>query len=274
MNNIFKLLVRILIKQKRLLIFSVVSLSISLCLVILASTYYNYETSCDKHQSNFNTIKRIVNATSNEVGLDSKYYNTLVSDVSGIDEVSRVNVFGAMLSVGNNVIDIEDLVIVDSSFFKIFDYDIITGSSGYLLNQPNQIVLSQSISNKLFGQENPIGKPVEINKQSTAYVTGVFADIKEKTHLKSDAVVSLYTPKLPWSGGNYYNNKGSWKVKKFSYYLKLNKNAEVSLVEKQIKETYNFPWYSYSPELVLQPLSDIYSNDEINDNGLHINNLF
>ena len=71
-------------------------------------------------------------------------------------------------------------------------YEVITS---HLLDAANKIVLSKSLSEKLFGSENPLGKPVKLNMVTTAYVSGVFDDIKEKSHFQSDAIVSLYTDK-------------------------------------------------------------------------------
>ncbi|HYQ58188.1 MAG TPA: FtsX-like permease family protein [Draconibacterium sp.] len=272
MKNLLKLVVRILLRQKRFLIFSVVSLSVCLALVVLSSAYYAYEISSDKYQSNYSRIYRLVNTPKNQVRLDDQYYNTLLSTVTGIDKACRLNVFGSMLTSEDIVQKIDNLVIADSTFFDLFDYTILSGSKQHLLNAPNKIVLSKSLSEKLFGKEDPLGKPVKINMVTTAYVSGVVADIEQKSHFKSDAIISLYTENLPWSGGNFANQNGRWEVKLFSYYLLLNKKADTTSVAAQIKSTYNFPWYSFTPYIEMQPLSDIFSNNTYRDAGVsHIN---
>jgi len=272
MSKLLNLAIRSLVRQKRLLIFSVVSLSLCLSLVVLTSAYYAYEISCDKYQSNYNRIYRLVNTPKKQVRLDDQYYNTLLTSVSGIDKVCRVNIFGSMLTSGDVVVKINNLVIADSSYFDLFDYDILMGSRQHFLNAPNKIVLSKSLSEKLFGHENPLGKPVKINMVTTAYVSGVVDDIKEKSHFNSDAIVSLYTNDLPWSGGNFGNQNGNWKVKLFSYYIKLNEKTDTASVGTQIRKTYNFPWYSFTPNIALQSLSDIFINNEFRDDGInHLN---
>ncbi|WP_321370099.1 FtsX-like permease family protein [uncultured Draconibacterium sp.] len=272
MKNLLKLVVRVLLRQKRFLIFSVVSLSVCLALVILSSAYYAYEISSDKYQSNYNHIYRLVNTPKNQVRLDEQYYNTLNTSVSGVDKSCRVNIYGSMLTAEDIVQKIDNLVVADSTFFDLFDYTILSGSEQHLLNAPNKIVLTKSLSEKLFGKEDPLGKPVHINMRTTAYVSGVVADIKQKSHFKSDAIVSLYTENLPWSGGNFWNQNGKFKVKLFSYYLLLNKKADPASVDAQIKSTYNFPWYSFTPNIEMQPISDIFFNNTYRDAGVsHIN---
>ncbi len=272
MYNLIKLVIRALFRQKRFLFFSLVSLSLCLSLVVLTSAYYAYEISSDKYQSNYELIYRLVNTPKNQVRLDDQYYSTLTSSVSGVDKACRINVFGSMLTSNDIVQKIDNLVITDSTFFDLFDYTVLVGSKQHLLNAPNKIVLTKSLSEKLFGQEDPLGKPVKINMVTTAYVSGIVDDNHEKSHFKTDAIVSLYTENLPWTGGNFGNQNGTWKVKLFSYYLLLNEKADTASVAAQIKATYNFPWYSFTPNIELQPLSDIFPNNTFIDAGIsHLN---
>jgi len=272
MNKFLKLIIRTLVRQNRLLIFSVISLTLCLSLIVLTSAYYAYEISCDKYQSRYERIYRLVNTNGNHVRLDEQYYNTLLTGVSGIEKVCRINIFGSMLTSGDALQNINNLIIADSSFFDLFDYTILMGSRRHLLDAPDKIVLSKSLSVKLFGTEDPLGKPVRINMVRTAYVSGVFEDIKEKSHFSSDAIVSLYTDDLPWAGGNFGNQRGRWKVRIFGYYLLLNESADQGNVTDQIKRTYDFPWYSSPPNIEMQPLSDIFTNSNFKDERIsHLN---
>jgi|WetSurMetagenome_2_1015567.scaffolds.fasta_scaffold00002_125 putative ABC transport system permease protein len=272
MNKSIKLSIRTLLRHNRFLIFSIVSLTICLSLIVLTSAYYAYEMSCDKYQGKYDRIYRLVNTSGNHVRLDEKYYNTLLTGVSGIEKVCRINIFGSMLTSGEALVNIKNLVIADSSIFGLFEYNILIGSGKHLLDAPDKIVLSKSLAEKLFGSEDPLGKAVRVNMVKTVYVSGVFDDIKEKSHFKSDAIVSLYTDNLPWAGGNFGNQRGTWKVRIFSYYILINERANPENVTDQIKRTYDFPWYSSPPNIEIQPLSDIFTNSSYKDERIsHLN---
>ncbi len=273
MRSLLQLVIRALVRQKRFLIFAIVSLALCLSLVVLTSAYYAWEISCDKYQSKYERIYRLVNTPKKQVRLDDRYYNTLVTSVSGIDKACRINIFGSMLTSDDGMVqNISSLVIADSTYFDLFDYNILMGVKQHLLDAPNKIVLSKSLAGKLFGHEDPLGKPVKIDMVTTAYVSGVVDDIKAKSHFNSDAIVSLYTDNLPWSGGNFGNQNGRWKVKLFSYYLLLNEKADAASIRNQIRTTYNFPWYSFIPNIVMQPLSDIFTNSDFRDERInHLN---
>src|SRR5690606_24292371 len=58
-------------------------------------------------------------------------------------------------------------VVADSSFFKVFDFELTIGDKNTILNDHEAIILSEDFSKKLFGDENPIGKELEF--ESTIY---------------------------------------------------------------------------------------------------------
>ena len=66
---------------------------------------------------------------------------------------------------------------VDSTFFQIFTYDFIYGNAATALDQPNSIVISEQLSHKFFGNENPVGKAIMITTPFGEFnytVKGVF----------------------------------------------------------------------------------------------------
>ncbi|MFN8258400.1 MAG: FtsX-like permease family protein [Bacteroidales bacterium] len=270
MHTLIRMIIRVLFAQKRQLIVTLVSLSLSLAIFVLISAYIASEFSCDKHNKNFNQTYRIVNKTFNEVGIEDKFYDKLVSNFPQIDKVCRFYKAYSMLSFEKNVANIDNLVTVDSSFFKIFDYQILIGNKEHMLDAPDKIVISKPLAARLFGNENPLGKTVKINMESSAIVSGVFVE-NNKSHFNADAIVSLYTKNLPYTGGNYFTDKESWEIKKFSFYITLKEKTDKSVVTSQMKAQYVTPWESEKPNLIMQPLSDIYWNKEIKDYSNHAN---
>jgi hypothetical protein len=59
------------------------------------------------------------------------------------------------------------IIYTDSSFLEIFDIRILEGNSAFLIPENKQIAITQETAAKLFGNENPVGKTVEIYGQYT-----------------------------------------------------------------------------------------------------------
>ena len=82
----------------------------------------------------------------------------------------------------------------DSSFFEMFDFKLIKGNPHTALNEPLNIVFSESAVKKYFGNADPVGQTVLLTGDGfTAKVTGVMQDIPENSMIKADMLVSMNT---------------------------------------------------------------------------------
>jgi putative ABC transport system permease protein len=148
----------------------------------------------------------------------------------------------------------------NTAFFEVFDFELEVGYKQGILDEPYTMVLSKETAEKFFGDENPIGKFIEVD--SMAYeVKGVVAKMKEKSHIQFEALVSLSTLEIldqqrddPRFVNNWETGWGSW------VYLLLKDNADLGNIQqildqisrekyKDLEET-NFSFY-------LQPLAKI-----------------
>ena len=66
----------------------------------------------------------------------------------------------------------EKFYYADSTFFEIFSFDLIEGDPNTALKKPHSILLTSSTAKKYFGNENPMGKSLEVNNDVYT-VTGV-----------------------------------------------------------------------------------------------------
>lgn len=68
--------------------------------------------------------------------------------------------FGVSISSGPDASSyIGQLERITPDYTKVFDFDMVTGDTD-CLKSPNNILLSEKMAEKLFGRENPLGKPV------------------------------------------------------------------------------------------------------------------
>ena len=148
----------------------------------------------------------------------------------------------------------------NTAFFGVFDFPLKEGSEQGILDEPYTMVLSYETANKFFGDENPIGKFIEVDTISYE-VTGIMALTKQKSHIQFEALISLSTLEIkdqlrkePRFVGNWETGWGSW------IYLLLDKQADLANIQETLdqistqqyldNEETNFSFY-------LQPMSKI-----------------
>ena len=97
----------------------------------------------------------------------------------------------------------QDVVEVDPDFFQIVRFPLVAGDPGTVLTKPDSIVLSQAAARKFFGDVNPLGKTLAVNRQDCPAetvscanqavilrVTGIMTDLPHNTHVRADALIS------------------------------------------------------------------------------------
>jgi putative ABC transport system permease protein len=85
-------------------------------------------------------------------------------------------------------------IFADSNFFRFFSFRLLRGSPDNVLARPFTVVLTQSAAKKYFGNVDPVGKTLTLDKHPLE-VTGVAADIPSNSSLEFDLVTSVSTMK-------------------------------------------------------------------------------
>ena len=146
----------------------------------------------------------------------------------------------------------------DSSYLKIFDFELMEGNRGTALSKPNSVVLTHRLARKYFGGEDPINKIIVMEGNRPLLVTGVAGDVPPNSHFYFEALISFQSYSVP---DGYLEGLDSWAWMGFLTYVKSHKGANIPSLEKKIANyvTAHEPRYEQDGfHVELQPLWDIY----------------
>ena len=148
----------------------------------------------------------------------------------------------------------------NTEFFDVFDFKLEGASKEKILDEPYTLVLSSETAHKFFGDEDPIGKFIEVD--SVAYeVKGVVTKTNQKSHIQFEALISLSTLEIidkrrdePRFVNNWETGWGSW------IYLLLHEKADLGNIQ-QILDQISLEKYKDIEDsnlsFYLQPLAKI-----------------
>ena len=145
-------------------------------------------------------------------------------------------------------------LIADPSIFEIFTFPFVQGNPATAFAKPLDIVITESMAEKYFGSENPVGKTIQIEGRPAA-VTGVIRDIPYNSHIQFDFLSSYEFIRKVTSYGM------SWGSFNFVTYLQLEANRDIKEIGKNITAVAaknNCPQVKDGVEFRLQPLSAIH----------------
>lgn len=97
---------------------------------------------------------------------------------------------------------------VDTCFFQTFGIPVLKGNPNDLINS-NTLFVSESFARRFFGDADPIGKVLMLERKTEMIVRGVYRDIPENTMFKADFVVSVhkeggYKDGAGWGGNDIF----------------------------------------------------------------------
>jgi putative ABC transport system permease protein len=143
----------------------------------------------------------------------------------------------------------------DANFFNVFDFQFIAGDKATALSQPFSVVLPQSIAKKYFGDENALGKTMNLQEVGLVKVTGVIKDLPVNSHLQFDLLFSNISENKAWN--TYLND---WQDFGAFTYVVLDDGKSIKGLEAKMPELMKKHWGPDAEVQVtgFQPIKDIY----------------
>lgn len=121
---------------------------------------------------------------------------------------------------------------VDTDFFEVFSLPLKYGDSNTALEKKHSIILTDRVSQKIFGEKNPLGETIMADDSLHLTVTGVFDAISPYSTFRMGVVLSN---ELLQDNSGFIANSG-WDNSFTPSYLRLRPNVDIAQFEKLVYE--------------------------------------
>jgi putative ABC transport system permease protein len=187
---------------------NVLGLTVGMAGGILIFLFISYHLSTDRHHQKFDCIFRIVVDLHLEDGSVETYPEAPLPMAKALREgFSQVEQAASLKTLRELTVSLPSSkngssqrfleqntgALIESEWFDIFDYQWLKGSPKTSLSEPNTVVLSETWAKKYFGNEEPIGKVLDLNHLTKVKVTGVLADPPRTTNNDVQLFISMGT---------------------------------------------------------------------------------
>ncbi|MEN8224299.1 MAG: FtsX-like permease family protein [Bacteroidota bacterium] len=276
-TNYIKSAFRNIVKNKFYSFLNILGLSVGLTAFIFLYLHINDEMSYDTYHENAPRIHRIESnftiAGKNEMFAIVPVPMGPALQLEYPEVESVVRIFGAGNTLFRNEQKEsyeEDFYFTDSTYFQVFTHDLIMGDPLKCLVEPLSIVLTKSIAEKYFGDEDPFGEILESGTGRQYKVTGVMQDVPSNSHLKFDALISGTTLAAE-RGEEEFNSMEPgrfWNIGVYTYLL-LNENSNMQSIHEKFPEFYDKymraigDQINASYELMSTPLAEQHFSDHL-----------
>lgn len=260
--TIIKSSFRSISKRRFYSLFSILGLTIGLVSFILISLFIEYEKNADKHNENYDRIYRIQMLKTID---NSRWMQTppalsmLIKDRFNEIEKQAVvfpNNEGGYIYLPDGRLFRESMgLYAEQDFLSIFSFSFIYGNKDQALIEPASMIISETLAEKYFPGENPVGKTILREKKYPFTITGVYKDLPQNSHLLPDFIVSFISYETVEGGGNVYE---SWEQNAYYTYVLLKEGANYKNLDAQIRDLLKDIIKTDYRQLYLRPLSKLY----------------
>jgi putative ABC transport system permease protein len=280
-RNHFIVALRNLYRNKAFTAINIFGLAIGISTCLLIMLFVQNELSYDSFNAKADRIVRVIFRGSvqgekmKEAMVMPPVAQTLKSEYPEVLEATRLRTFGVpRISYGNRTFKESAFAYADSNFFQVFTLPFIKGDSKTALLEPNAVVISETVAQKYFGKENPIGKVLVFKDLNTSFkITGLMQNMPVNSHFHFDIFASMAS--FPQS------REFSWMTSEYYTYLVLPKGYDYKKLEaklpqdvekymgSQLQKAFGMNYTQFRQKgnelgLYLQPLKDIHLHSDLN----------
>lgn len=261
MKQYLRLFIKSMMHWKEVSALALGSLSVGIAVVVLIGLWVQEEFSFDRFHTKGDGIYRVYTCSQGEregIGTFRQLGDNMKDKFPEVKEICRTAYSNSDYRVDK--ISFQDIAgrQVEENFFSFFSFPLKSGDARTCLDAPNKIVISESVAQKWFPGQDPIGRLVGGDKMNWQ-VSAVMKDIPYNSHIQSDVIVPFYDrtarPDCP--------------ADLFTTYLYITDVSHIGDVEQKLTRinwATNSLMEEMKQEIKLQALKDIHFSGLYSDN--------
>jgi len=248
LSNYVKIAFRNFSRQKLYSFINVFGLALGITCVLLLTLYVLNEKSYDRFHTKSGRIYRVVQKVTEPDGSILEYSASVPWSVGPVlqtdyPDVPNVRMYKAWQK--SPLINYEDqdkgfyekeVFFVDTTFFDIFSFPLVKGNPLTALKHPQSVVITESMANKYFGEEDPLGKTLKLENSLDLTVTGVAKNAPPNSHFHLDFLIPLLNiGDIFEATGNQWGYEG-WYWNPVHTYVLLPERYAASDFDQELKD--------------------------------------
>lgn len=214
-RNYLKIAWRNLVRNKSFSAINILGLAIGMASTILILLWIQHEVSYDRFHEKKDRIYEAWNRVKRKGDVNSwsttpkVLARTLQKDFPEIEHITRLNwpsnllfTLGdkRLMAKGNNV---------DSVFFEVFSFPLKKGNPKTALPDAHSLVITESLAKKLFGDEDPMGKVVQVDNRDNFTVTAIAKDPPTNSRFQFEFLLSWAYLRQLGGDDTYWGNNST-----------------------------------------------------------------
>lgn len=255
-KNYLKIALRVLVRQKSYAALNILGLTFGLVGFIIIFLIVRDELSYDRSNEKLESL--YVMGQDQFYGANTYHFTSmppplrslLEETIPEITAATRYNSRKLSLKPSDESFN-ERVTFADSAIFNMLTFNIMEGDENFPLQGMYSMSISQKIAQKLFKDENALGKTLTVRDDFDFTITSVFEDLPYNVSYRPEIVVPFAFMEKLGMDLNYWGNN------QFPIIVALDNNADLNTVNDKVRDLLKDKQES-TAELFLHPLKDLH----------------
>ena len=265
LKNYLVVALRNLLRQKGYSFINIVGLAVGIACCLVVFLYVLDELSYDQFHEELEHLYR-VHEVMGETGEEWASAPWAVAEVlqqtyGDRVEVARLRRHGpgvvgeVTVRRGNRMFIEENLFYADSTIFDVLTFPLIAGDHDRVLARPRDVVLTEAMAAKYFGEEDPVGQTILLSDVPFT-VTGILNNPLEHSHLQFGFLASMQSTWNPSPGDG-----APWRFDIYYTYVKVSDPALIPPLQETLR-THQRQQTSHTSTFTFFPVADIHLHSD------------
>jgi len=259
--NSIKVSLRKMRKQKWYSLITITGLAAGMACSILILLWVRNELSYDRFHANADNIYRVImddhltDAIRVHPWLPFPLGPALKNEFPEIAAVTRWRPDDMVVRYKDESHTETRFLAVDPAFFEIFSFPFVQGTPALALADPKSVVIRDTMVEKYFGKDDPVGKVLNMSGRADLVVSGV-VHIPDQSDFQFDFFFAFQS--YPLFNIDLAPLEANWNGKNYHVYLLLEEGSSPESLEKKIAGFLNLRRPERNQVLHLQKISRIH----------------
>ncbi|HWB93704.1 MAG TPA: ABC transporter permease, partial [Puia sp.] len=228
LKNYWRIAFRNLVKNKLHSLINISGLALGMAAAVILLLNIQYGLSIDQFHQKKDCLfeaynKGIVNGQLICWNVTGTPLGPALKSIPEIKNVARVRSNGSLFRYADKKIQSTGYY-TDPAFLTMFSFPLVRGNAESALKDPNDVVITQQLAARLFGDQDPMSKTITTPDGDNFTVTGVLRDIPSNTQFKFEYLLPL----------SRLRNPGGWLQQNTFTWVELTPGSNVDAVNKKI----------------------------------------
>ena len=273
LRNYLTIAFRSILRNKSYAFINIAGLALGITTCLIIFLIIKRETSFDTAFSNADAIYRVVRHSTDASGVEKSSVTPYPLGAAMKDDFPEITStqfhfqFESLMTIDDEKVKVENIAFADTSFFDVFNFEVLSGNPKRDLAQPGKIFLTEEFAKKFLKKD---AKHLKLGNVLDFEIAGIIRTPSTPSHINFNMVASRasLTPETAEKFLGFGIDQWGLNSSGFTY-VKLPPSISKQSVEAKfpaLVKKYYSPEGASMQSYYLQPLKDIHFNTEYDEN--------